>query len=181
MTEPTGVDTNTQTRIVPSHTVHSFMHTLTHTHASIYMHSLSHTMLQKLIIKWFLLPRFNIPSNLASPITSLHSHSDWQLGWLLLKHTHTRTHLLSVKHEATPPLVCRNKPTTPCCREGQRQYTEVLLPLHYLAVCGPLHLANPDWRLPSPQGPIESVKLIQANGFHQVKWKGNHTSGTLSP
>lgn len=69
MTEPTGVNTNTQTLI--------------HTYAQTYAYAVylrCHTLLQNLIIEWFLLPRFNIPSNLAASITVRHSHSEWQLG-----------------------------------------------------------------------------------------------------
>ena len=80
-----------------------------------------------------------------------------------------------------PSVSLQKQAASLCCGERRSQYTEVLLPLHHPAVCSSLQLANPDRRFPSPRGPIESVKLIQPNGFHQVKWKGNDTSGTPGP
>lgn len=132
-----------------------------------------------------LLSRFIIHSYLASPITILHFHSNWQLGRLSVeidfhlftnKHTNSHTHTSVVCQAWRPSSVSLQKQAVSLCCGGRRSmYTDVLLHLHHLAVCSPLQ------QLPSPQGPPESVNLIPPNGFHQLKWKGNDTSGTLGP
>lgn len=104
MTEPTGVNTNTY--------AHWLIHTCTRAHSFVHiLTTRTHTLLQKVIIKWFCFLDLISPSHLASPITILHPHSDWQLGWLSAKHTdaHAHVRLPFAQYEVPPPLVCRNK------------------------------------------------------------------------
>ena len=162
MTEPTGVNTNTQIQAV----LYTLIHTCIHTH----------TLPQKLIIKWFWFLDLISP-----PICQVQSSSFIliQTGNLACfqcrytfscqnTHIQTYTRLLPAKHEAPPPLVCRNK---------QRPFVVVKGRASKQRLCfffiNRLQLANPDWRFPSPWCPAKWLPSSEV--------EGNDTFGTLGP